>query len=81
MPAKHSPLYFPKVVSDFKEEKRYLEELQRKSEENQMRVAEDRARRKQEHIKRRVKEIIIAIAFLPAVVLVFKLIVILRLCL
>ena len=73
-------LIFLKIVQKAQEEERYLEELQRKAEENQRRVDADRKRRKQEHIIQRTKEIIIAILSVPAMIMVFKLIVAMRLC-
>ena len=74
-------LLFLKIVGKAQEEEKYFEELQRKAEENQRRVDADRKRRKQEHIIQRTKEIIIAVLSVPAMIIIFKLIIAIRLCL
>ena len=73
-------LLFVQMVHKAQEEKKYLEELQRKAEENQIRVAEDRERRRQERIRQRIKEILLVIALLPITFIAFKVLVFLRLC-
>ena len=72
-------MLFVQIVHKAQEEKKYLEELQRKAEENQIRVAADRERRRQERIRQRVKEILLIIALIPLTYVGFKVLVLVRL--
>ena len=72
-------LLFVRIVQQAQKERKYLEELQRKAEENQIRVAEDRERRRQERIKQRIKETLLIIALIPLTYVGFKVLVFVRL--
>ena len=72
-------LIFVRIVQQAQKERKYLEELQRKAEENQIRVAEDRERRRQERIKQRIKETLLIIALIPLTYVGFKVLVFVRL--
>lgn len=73
-------LIFVRIVQQAQKERKYIEELQRKAEENQIRVAADRERRRQERIRQRIKEILLVVALLPITFIAFKVLVFLRLC-
>lgn len=73
-------LLFVRIVQQAQKERKYIEELQRKAEENQIRVAADRERRRQERIRQRIKEILLVVALLPITFIAFKVLVFLRLC-
>ena len=72
-------LLFVQIVQQAQKEKKYLEELHLKAEENARKVAEDRERRKHERIKQRIKEILLAISALPITYIAFKILVFIRL--
>ena len=75
----HSPLYFPKVVSDFQEEKR----LKRQAELDKIRLAEELEQNRRERIRKRreqfVRNLFAGLFGVGAVILLMLLILLARL--